>query len=515
MNAWRTGASADRLDDDESGPDEARVHAISDHIVCPNCETANAAGRKFCRRCGQELHDGAAGSQAPATGLEAATTASAADSLEPAEAKVGRLGGRGTPTIVVSVVAIGFIALVGIFLVMAFTGGSGDAPTPAQTTAGASLDPSPSASALPTEGSTAVPVPEPVPVPVPEPEPTATAKATERPAPNPTRAREPTARQAIENDLLARASFVKCEPWRKPKEQPFVFGAEGAIRCGRPAARISQLAMYAFPDPDTLADFWPVRLDGIDPRPPETGSACDGGEQGVRTWGNGHIACWLDDHGAKIRWTDDRTDMFGGLNADQDLANLYAWWRTNGRRLGRPLADAPSGPATGATAQPVADGPGQPSSFVCDGVTRIEDPLGRRWLVTSVQFLNQSGSERVIYKMELDDSESGFPGSTVAVDAFPIGDPEGHLARLERPDAGDSVVRVTMGTEVNDATRLRHHRPKGVQVVKDLSMYRLDNGTTVSVIGVTGEGCYRVRVPAWESPSGDQATAEIHLDIQP
>jgi hypothetical protein len=117
--------------------------------------------------------------------------------------------------------------------------------------------------------------------------------------------------------------------------------------------------------------------------------------------------------------------------------------------------------------------------------------------------------------MELDDSESGFSASTVSVDAFPIGDPEGHLARLERPDAGDSVVRVTMGNEVNDATRLRHYRPKGVQVVKDLSMYRLDDGTTVSVIGVTGEGCYRVRVPAWESPSGDQTTAEIYLDIQP
>jgi len=494
---------------------------------CSNCQTLNEAGRTFCQRCGQELGDAAADGEAAATGLAAAAPASAGVEVGATEAAVGGVGSRSAATVIVSVVAIGFIALAGIFLVITFTGSSGDEPTPGQTTPGATLDPIESASAPPTEEPTPEPTPTPTPEPTPEPTPTptpeptpepaptATAKPTRTPTPEPTRTRRPTSRRAIENDLLARASFIECEPWRKTTEQPFVLGAEGAIRCDRPAAQVSQLAMYTFPEPDALAAFWPVRLSDIEPRPPETGSGCDGGEEGVRAWGNGDIACWVDDRAARIRWTDVRTGMFGVLDAsDLDLADLYAWWRTNGRRLGRPLADAPGDPDAGPVTQPIADEPGLPRSFVCDRETRIADPLGRRWKVATVQFLNQRGSERVIYNLERTGSGSGSL-STVAVSAFPIGDPEGHLAGLELPIAGDSIVKVSMGTGVSDVTRLKHYPPKGVQIVKDLSMYTLDDGSTVSLVAVTGEGCYQLRVPAWESPSGNPSTAKIYLDIQP
>jgi hypothetical protein len=325
------------------------------------------------------------------------------------------------------------------------------------------------------------------------------------------------ARPAGEADLLARAFFLECTRWRQ-QDQPFVFGAEAAIRCVNPDSRVRQLALFTFPTQRKLDDYWIEKMDSIGLPPAEASSACEATGGGGRIWDAGEIACYVRGGRARIRWTDERTGMYALLDAaDGDMETLYGWWRSKGRRLGRPLDEAPGrpGPATAPTAQPVGDGPGQPSAFVCDGVTRIEDPLGRRWLVTSVQFLNRRGSERVIYKMELNDDESGFSASTVAADAFPMGDPDERLGKLEKPNAGDSIVRVTMGNEVNDATRLQHYQPKGVQVVKDLSISRLDDGTTVSLIGVTGEGCHRVRVPAWESPSGDQATAEIILDIQP
>lgn len=109
----------------------------------------------------------------------------------------------------------------------------------------------------------------------------------------------------------------------------------GAVRCPRPAQRVSQMALYSFPSPGHLATFWPLRLADIDALPPEADDACTDGKPGVGTWASGDIVCYVEDGRAKIRWTDRRSGLYALIDAnDRNLRNLHSWWRNNGRRLG-------------------------------------------------------------------------------------------------------------------------------------------------------------------------------------
>jgi len=145
----------------------------------------------------------------------------------------------------------------------------------------------------------------------------------------------PTGRNAVERDLIRRASAFECEPWRNTNELAFEQGAMGAIWCGSPARRVAQLAIYSFPSPTELATFWPLRLADIEALPLEVDSPCSDGEPGLGTWASGDIVCYVEDGKAKIRWTDRRSGMYALVDAtDRNLRNLYTWWRQNGRRLG-------------------------------------------------------------------------------------------------------------------------------------------------------------------------------------
>ena len=100
------------------------------------------------------------------------------------------------------------------------------------------------------------------------------------------------------------------------------------------------MAIYSFPSPSHLAAFWPLRLADIDVLPPEVDEACVDGRPGQGTWASGDIVCYVENGTAKIRWTDRRSGLYGLVDAtDRNLANLFTWWRSNGRRLG--IADRP------------------------------------------------------------------------------------------------------------------------------------------------------------------------------
>jgi|GEM_PF-4616187 len=579
---------------------------------CWNCQAPNEQGRTFCQRCGEELAEGAA----PVPPAVASTSAAAGGG---GATSTGG-GGRSPMAMAGGIIALAFIVIVGIFLILALSGGSGDdpiaSPASAEPTLEASLEPSaepsaeptvspafeptPEPSAAPTEGPTpeltaeptveptpepsvtpeptstpeleptpeateeptAVPTPEPTPIPTPEPtpvptpdptpeptpvptpdptpeptpqptpEPTATPEPTPVPTPEPTP--EPTAkpeptpttsptprvlsRRATEKELLERASFLTCERWRESSDQPLQSGARGAIWCGDPGPRVRQLAIYTFPNAADLATFWPERLSRIEPEPPETERACEAGVVGSRTWPNGEIACYVQNRGAKIRWTDDRSGMYGVVDAtDADLEALYDWWRRNGRRLGRPVDT--SGPSNGTTPRrtipPTTDEPGRPTSFVCGTSEPIIDPLDRKWKIPQVSFRRSGGIERVIYHLERDGkaapTDTSVEGNVSAID-----DPGPFVdADVDLPTAGDAVVSVLFGPGIRDATGLKHYPPRGMQAIKDLSMHRIGGGYSLSVVGTTGDGCYRLRAPAFEEVRPNAQSAEIYLDIQP
>jgi hypothetical protein len=110
----------------------------------------------------------------------------------------------------------------------------------------------------------------------------------------------------------------------------------GAIFCATPGPRVRHVAIYSFPSPTHLAGFWPRRLRDIPNLPAEWGEdACVNGDPAVGTWAEGDIVCYIDRGVAKIRWTDDRSGLYGVVDGtSRDLSALFAWWRSNAQRLG-------------------------------------------------------------------------------------------------------------------------------------------------------------------------------------
>jgi hypothetical protein len=280
---------------------------------------------------------------------------------------------------------------------------------------------------------------------------------------------------------------------------------------------VDQLAIYTFLDARDLEGYWADRLERIVPPPPETDRACTGGYAGTWSWPSGQIACYMDDT-AQIRWTDDRSGMYGVLDAtDNDLATLYDWWRRNGRRLGRPIATTPAvgTPAPGLTIPPTTGEPGSPTGFVCALTPPLADPLDRRWRITQVSFRRGGGGERVIFHLQRE-GQAAASESSVMVEPRPIDDPELPAdTGLDAPSAGDTAITVTFGPGIRDATSLSHYAPRGVEVIRDISLHRLPSGYSLSSVGVTGDGCYQLRVPAFADPRANAQTIEVYLDIEP
>jgi hypothetical protein len=80
--------------------------------------------------------------------------------------------------------------------------------------------------------------------------------------------------------------------------------------------------------------YWSRRLRNVEPAVRTDATACESGAPGRRSWRHGKLACWVSpDSGlAALRWTDERTDTYGILNAAdergrrKDLANLHFQW---------------------------------------------------------------------------------------------------------------------------------------------------------------------------------------------
>ena len=132
------------------------------------------------------------------------------------------------------------------------------------------------------------------------------------------------------DDLLASVTYSGCVPFtQQGKHDPFAYGAEAAIRCDRPARGVGQLALFRFPDADSMADYWEWRVGQIEPAPPMRDGACTDGRKGQATWPHGELVCYRSTapKEAKLRWIDERTNTYGVLDAtNQDIARLHAVW---------------------------------------------------------------------------------------------------------------------------------------------------------------------------------------------
>jgi hypothetical protein len=86
---------------------------------------------------------------------------------------------------------------------------------------------------------------------------------------------------------------------------------------------------------------------------------------------------------------------------------------------------------------------------------------------------------------------------------------------VDPPEGGDTAVIVTFGPGIRDETGLVHVAPEGMQLVRDVSTYRTSGDASMAVLGVAGDGCYRVSIPAFDEPDASVGTADVILEFRP
>jgi len=113
---------------------------------------------------------------------------------------------------------------------------------------------------------------------------------------------------------------------------PFSYGAEAAINCGRTSSegfpQVAYMTLFRFPDGSTMGDYWAFRADQ-NPGMSSRVGACRDGNKGYGSWAHGEYFCYVSKTGghALLRWTDERTNTYGVLDANNArLKPLYRAW---------------------------------------------------------------------------------------------------------------------------------------------------------------------------------------------
>jgi hypothetical protein len=153
--------------------------------------------------------------------------------------------------------------------------------------------------------------------------------------------------------------------------------------------------------------------------------------------------------------------------------------------------------------------------FLCTASDGVTDPLDRDWTVTQLRFERSGDTERVLFDLAVRGT-TAVNASTVRVDVGAVGDPA-VLADfdVDPPEGGDTAIVVRFGPGIEDAAGLVHFTPDGTEAIRDVSTYRTRDGSSIAVIGVRGDGCYRLDIPAFAMPDAADDSAVIELEIRP
>jgi hypothetical protein len=103
-------------------------------------------------------------------------------------------------------------------------------------------------------------------------------------------------------------------------------GSLGSVDCFPKSERVADVGFFQFTTADALAAWYDYRVTeaGIEPG----SGGCLDGTRGETAWEHGRILCTVTTGGkAAIRWTDDRYELYGALNATgKDLPSIVRWW---------------------------------------------------------------------------------------------------------------------------------------------------------------------------------------------
>jgi hypothetical protein len=153
-----------------------------------------------------------------------------------------------------------------------------------------------------------------------------------------------------------------------------------------------------------------------------------------------------------------------------------------------------------------------PSGWVCEGIARIADPRGREWRVVRVRAVERGSFERVA--LDLQRTGTGDGPTRASARSFGTADIRDVIPRADRPSSGRTTIGVNLAAGFDGTVAITGFRPRGTEVVREVSTYPAASGSAWVAISTSGDGCVRLDAPAWRR---DVATdsATLTVDVRP
>jgi hypothetical protein len=151
-----------------------------------------------------------------------------------------------------------------------------------------------------------------------------------------------------------------------------------------------------------------------------------------------------------------------------------------------------------------------PTHFVCNGSdTVITDPLSKGWSIEHLSWANKTKYDRIT--LTLGRSGKGGDGTQAIVHVMPIEDVKSTL-KVTAPSAGDTAIALGL---FQDVKGWNYDQAKTMPAVKWITMDKDDNGYPWMVLGVKGDACYSLQVPAWtaDHPKAE-STIQVVVDVK-
>jgi hypothetical protein len=161
--------------------------------------------------------------------------------------------------------------------------------------------------------------------------------------------------------------------------------------------------------------------------------------------------------------------------------------------------------ATGAPTPPPA------GIFVCDESVAIHDPLSQGWNIRSVNWSNQGAFDRLLVTLNRYAPLEG-EASQAIVHVLPV-DQVADTLGVVAPSLGRSAVALGLWQGVRLTWEL--DRELSLPRLRWITLGKDDNGFAWLVLGVRGDACYSLQVPAWSPDDpGDASTIEVTVDVR-
>jgi hypothetical protein len=165
----------------------------------------------------------------------------------------------------------------------------------------------------------------------------------------------------------------------------------------------------------------------------------------------------------------------------------------------------PSAEPTEATTEPPGTFPAS-VDFTCDPAD-LGDPTQSRWRVTHVDWLASRSWDEVILDMTRDGG--GSRAGAMTIESMTLDEVSGRVG-MNPPPASDRAVVLTMDRRFAAANFQRSTIDTGMAIIRNITIGKGSDDLWHFVLGVSGDGCHRAGVAAWEQ---DPTAQEVQLII--